>query len=1188
MKKFLTYSVVIATIAWSMGISAVLPAAAAYTPTDGDLIKTATYPAVYYVSGGKKYLFVNRATFGTWRADFSGLKVVSQADFDSVNLGGNVTARPGVNLVKFDNSDNVYAVTPGAVLVKVEAAAKTALYGSAAPIVIQSSFEANYTKSADVLTATSKYPNGTLIKSGTATYLVLDGKLSMLTGDAYTANGLKSAYEHTVADISGYTAGSAITGAVSSVSSIVSGAGAATNPATAGGVTVSLASDSPASANLASGTAFNSVLKVNLTAGSQAAAVTGLKLKKSGFIGNTSITSIAVYDASGVRHGNAASSINSDNEVNLIFTSEPINIPAGQTVTATIKVNIAAAAGASTFQLGLAAADSVTAGGSVTGSFPVTGNLMNTVSSNNSIASSTVGIRAVNASGLSFGIDATSQQDITKFNLAEIGGQEAMVVKSLTLYNNGNATAADYSDVSLVASDGTVLATAQPVGQYVTFSGLNYRIDKGTNKDLTVRAKILGGTTRTIQLVIYNDYDVMIQGQSSGAYVVPIRESASDDFPIDGGAGVYNKATIGSGTITFGKDSSSPNVAVAPGTSSVVLAKFYVKPSGEDMELRTISLGIFKSGGTALTGSVYVKVNDSSVWSDSASNVNATASMASSTLQSYYTLKSGVNSYITVIGSVSSNATSTDAYKVYLDVNNVKRLATNDIIDAGTSVDSGNTISVQAASLKVTTLSTPVAQTTVNSNDFEFANFELNAQNSGEDVKVSKIVISDVVAGGATVGQISNLRLYQGSTLLETSNSTSNGAASSTFTLKTPITITKGSATTLKLVANISNSANSNTHTFNVGAGDVTAVGATTGNSITGTSLAISGAGQAITLATTGSATASLVSGTSASPSSDQLINVGTSDAIYYAFKLTASNEALKMRTIKLTVTSTLSTKLDINAVRNIRLLANGSVVATANQMDSCSAGVCTITFSSTDNIFGATTVGTSASTAVTVAVKADIGAAGAARLGDNFRFLIASSTTDLVGVGASSGVASTITGTPTVTAVTYINPFSVAVSGVSPATPTTVGTSAGIGVGIFKVVNNGSAPISLTKAKFTDGGASTSSRVYHLYASADGGAQSDVSASTGGVATSTTANFTTSMSINGGSWRYLIVKMDNASANNDTYQLTANSSVSDFTFSVTESDLGYDANGNGTKADTATGLGVVGNPTVEMVTAKN
>jgi hypothetical protein len=74
------------------------------------IIKTATYPAVYYVSGGKKYLFVNRVTFGTWRADFSGLKVVSQADFDSVNLGGNVTARPGVSLVKFDNSANVYAV----------------------------------------------------------------------------------------------------------------------------------------------------------------------------------------------------------------------------------------------------------------------------------------------------------------------------------------------------------------------------------------------------------------------------------------------------------------------------------------------------------------------------------------------------------------------------------------------------------------------------------------------------------------------------------------------------------------------------------------------------------------------------------------------------------------------------------------------------------------------------------------------------------------------------------------------------------------------------------------------------------------------------------------------------------------------------------------------------------------------
>jgi len=201
MKKFLTYSVVVATIAWSMGLSAVLPAAAAYTPADGDLIKTATYPAVYYVTGGKKYLFVNRVTYTTWsnavgdaNNNFAGLKVVSQAEFDALSLGGNITARPGVSLIKFDNSSLVYAVAPGAKLCKLaDSAAQTALYGTASPILVQSSFEANYTKDSTCdLTATSNYPNGSLVSNSGTNYLVLDGKLQAVSGDAFTANNFKS------------------------------------------------------------------------------------------------------------------------------------------------------------------------------------------------------------------------------------------------------------------------------------------------------------------------------------------------------------------------------------------------------------------------------------------------------------------------------------------------------------------------------------------------------------------------------------------------------------------------------------------------------------------------------------------------------------------------------------------------------------------------------------------------------------------------------------------------------------------------------------------------------------------------------------------------------------------------------------------------------------------------------------
>src|SRR3989344_6684793 len=104
MRKLVTYFVVIATIIWSLGLAAVVPAAAAYTPVSGDLIKTATDSAVYYIdASGKRNLFVNSVTFWTWYSgswsalkmgsDSISLKVISQEDFDALSVGGPVVVR---------------------------------------------------------------------------------------------------------------------------------------------------------------------------------------------------------------------------------------------------------------------------------------------------------------------------------------------------------------------------------------------------------------------------------------------------------------------------------------------------------------------------------------------------------------------------------------------------------------------------------------------------------------------------------------------------------------------------------------------------------------------------------------------------------------------------------------------------------------------------------------------------------------------------------------------------------------------------------------------------------------------------------------------------------------------------------------------------------------------------------------
>jgi hypothetical protein len=62
--------------------------------------------------------------------DFSTVKTIGQADMENIEIGGNVTYRPG-SLVKIDSSSKVYAVSKGGILrwIKTEATAKV-LFGS--------------------------------------------------------------------------------------------------------------------------------------------------------------------------------------------------------------------------------------------------------------------------------------------------------------------------------------------------------------------------------------------------------------------------------------------------------------------------------------------------------------------------------------------------------------------------------------------------------------------------------------------------------------------------------------------------------------------------------------------------------------------------------------------------------------------------------------------------------------------------------------------------------------------------------------------------------------------------------------------------------------------------------------------------------------------------------------------------
>lgn len=81
----------------------------------GSLIK-ASGPAVYYVTGGKRYVFANEKVYFSWYHDFNSVVTVTDQELASFLIGGNVTYKPGSKLVKIQTDPKVYVIGPGGTL----------------------------------------------------------------------------------------------------------------------------------------------------------------------------------------------------------------------------------------------------------------------------------------------------------------------------------------------------------------------------------------------------------------------------------------------------------------------------------------------------------------------------------------------------------------------------------------------------------------------------------------------------------------------------------------------------------------------------------------------------------------------------------------------------------------------------------------------------------------------------------------------------------------------------------------------------------------------------------------------------------------------------------------------------------------------------------------------------------------
>lgn len=860
LKKLVTYTTVVATIVWSVGLLAA--PMALFAASSGDLIKLQCAAgagvndpcrAVYYLGAdGKRYVFPNEKTYKTWYADFSGVMTVSSTEMSSYAIGGNVTYRPGVKLVKITTDPKVYAVAGNGTLRWVTTAAiAQALYGTDWAKMVEDvadSFFVNYTVGSDIADA-ANYDKAAEMADSTT-----------INADKNLAGG-------------GTPSGTALSAA--------------------------LASDTPATGLIVGNSIHNMFTKVNFTASADGDIVIDqIKVRRGGTVAaDGAFAGVVILDAATGLRTEDAKTLNSEH---LATFNKDITIPAGTTKSFYLAGNMASSLASYAGQIPSLDLYAVTlaGGATVSGSLPIVGNyqqLDGTISvgtltlanggNNPSASTQKIGVTDYVVSGIKLTANGTEDFKVTKIGFDQ----------------GGSAGIADVASIDLLVDDAVVATLAAPSSANKAIFDLNaapITIAKGKSKQFDIRLNIVDGSSRTIRFDVEDETDIEAQGQTYGAKVkIAAGSGATADATPFWTAPV---TTISEGSLRIG-GAVLTAANVANDSDQVVLGKFEFEAKGEPIVISSLPIVVklTTSTNSTLTAPATSDVDNITVYDANGVIVagpvtpavvaetagdDDTVTNFSATSTDTITVPTGVNVY-TVKADLSANLKTNDTLVTRITPSQLTAKGDTTGITVTPTPTTGEqasaTMTVKAASLAVSNSTTPSASTVVaGAKGVTFANIVLDAADSGEDIKVTAVKVA-VHTTTANPSQTSNWSIYDGATELSTSSdpdsdtaskSTASAEATSTFTFTTPLIIAKGTSKTLTVKADLATAASSGTVSAGVtdASASITAKGNTSAvdASITmsasdGQNMTLSGSGTLTVTQHSSTPSASLIPGNS-------------------------------------------------------------------------------------------------------------------------------------------------------------------------------------------------------------------------------------------------------------------------------------------------------------------------------------
>ena len=877
----------------TMAGSVILPARAA---SDGDLVKMDGYPAVYYLNGGKRYVFPNEKTYKTWYSDFSDVVTISQSEMETYPLGGNVTYRAGAKLVKIQTVPTVYAIEPNGTLRSILSEANAAvLYGTNWNKTIDDvpdAFFVNYTVGDDM--EAGKYPTGTLAKeTGSTTTYYIDGdeKRPIATGDAFDANNFNWSYLVTAASLSGYTDGASITGAETGLTTV---SGTSSDESAGGNVTVALAASTPSATTIISDTVQTGqglvpMVTVNFTApASGDVTVTNLKYKRTGISADADVLDLYLYDGMTrlYQGGSLSSNYATFNSSVGLFT-----VPAGTTKAVTLKIDLNQNTSAGK-TMGFELTEVTTKNdATVDGSLPLTGNLMTTASvTDMGYVNTTHGNVPTSAQTVNPG-----EEDFEIYKLGIQANDQDLQLEYLKLTLLGSIDVDDIENIEMTVSGTTLAAGTINSDRELIFdlTGNPYLIEKGQNKILSFRGDVAKGSTRNFRFSVEYSSDMVVKDKNYGVYVIPIGNGTADStwsaLKSSPSTCVY---TINEGSLAISLDTSSPTENVAASATNIKLGTWKFEATGEDVKVKTLKVVSDTTGGAGLDNGK-VMVNGEQV----GSTTNLTEDIPISfSFGSSFIVPAGesvlVDVYADIKNTSGTNITS-GTVRVSLDAasGNAQGQASLTSIDAPSSTNNGTVLTVSASTLTLTAYSAYGDQNMViPAVGAKVASFIVQA-GAYEGVTIDTINIDN-----ATSGVMQNMKLMTESTQLGSTKATltSTTETDNVFTVNLPLAANESKV--IDVYADIKAGIDANSIDLDAGAVGTTAVTGSTvyhNNSSFGGDADVST--QTMTL-TTGTITSAA---DGAKPDADIII-AGTSKVLMHAVKYTATNEAFTVTKMKI------------------------------------------------------------------------------------------------------------------------------------------------------------------------------------------------------------------------------------------------------------------------------------------------